>query len=73
MKKDTTKVVKLKKITTEIENGKETEHLYPNKSLLGIITPWEVGPIPIAPQLCTDLGQGTAMWSIHGLGYRLSR
>ena len=38
-------------------------------ALLGAITPWEVGPIPIAPQLHTDLviDKGTISGAPHGL------
>jgi len=41
-------------------------------ALLGAITPWEVGPIPIAPQLHTDLvidtgnNQWSTTWTTHG-------
>ena len=47
------------------------------KSLVGAITPWEVSPIPIEPQLHADLviDTGNNQWSTtgptRGLGHRL--
>jgi len=49
------------------------------KTLVGAITPWEVGPIPIAPQLHTDLvidtgnNQWSTTWPTRGLGHRLCK